>query len=146
MSNGPCGAGISPKGMAVPSVLIIDDDPGQCQLLAEYVGMHGWDAVTASTAEEVLAQIDLEPAVVVLDLIMPQLDGVTVLTRMRNQGSRSSVILVSGYDRQLLESTGLLAEGYRLNFIGVMFKPIAFDDFSRMLQEAVRISKNCGSA
>lgn len=121
---------------SVPSVLIVDDDPNECLLLAEVASIEGFTSRTASSATEIMSMLDQSPDVVVLDLIMPQMDGVEVLREMKKRGSRARIILVSGYDDQLLDTAGLLASGFKLKLAGVLNKPFAFDVFTDLLRRA----------
>lgn len=122
---------------ALPTALIIDDDANECLLLSELAKLEGFNVVIASTAAEILTRLDEPVDVVVLDLIMPQMDGVEVLREMKSRDCSAKVILVSGYDDQLLETVGLLAKGYKLHVVGILNKPFAFDAFSALLRSSI---------
>jgi DNA-binding NtrC family response regulator len=77
--------------------LIVDDDPAQRRILEEIVRRGGHEVVTADDGDAALAVLDKaktgEISVMVLDLVMPGLDGMGVLERMRPQYSRVPVIV-----------------------------------------------------
>jgi DNA-binding NtrC family response regulator len=77
------------------SVLLIDDDADVLRAVGEYFDKIGYEVSRATTAEEGFeAFARLRPDVVILDLHLPDLDGLEVLERLRAQGG--SVILLTG--------------------------------------------------
>ncbi len=77
-------------------VLIVDDDPVQCRLLEEIVRKHGHVAIVAEGGEEALAVLDRDDQpfdVMILDLVMPGLDGMGVLDRLRQRAEAPPVIV-----------------------------------------------------
>src|SRR5690606_20764394 len=79
------------------TVLIVDDDPVQRRLLDAAVRKLGYIPVLASGGEEALAAVEETHAddlsVVVLDLMMPGMDGIEVMQRMRRRGIGAPVIV-----------------------------------------------------
>jgi adenylate cyclase len=66
------------------TILVVDDDPVIQKLLAVNFEMEGYRVVTAGDGEEALAQVAIErPDAVVLDVMMPKIDGIEVVRRMR---------------------------------------------------------------
>ena len=78
------------------TVLIVDDDPVQCVLLERIVARLGYIAKIAESGEQAMAILTGRDAqsidLVLLDLVMPDLDGMAVLNRLRSSGSRLPVI------------------------------------------------------
>ena len=77
-------------------VLIVDDDPVQCRLLEEIVRKHGHVPIVAEGGEEALAVLDHDDQpfdVMILDLVMPGLDGMGVLDRLRQRAEAPPVIV-----------------------------------------------------
>jgi two-component system, chemotaxis family, chemotaxis protein CheY len=61
----------------MPTVLVVDDDPDICTMLEVYLTLEGFDVVTACNGREALQQLhDHHPALILLDLMMPVMDGV----------------------------------------------------------------------
>lgn len=83
----------------VPRVLCVDDDPYVLGVLARVL-RSGFDVTTASTALEALMQIDRadDPfAVIVSDLQMPDINGITLLTRAREMAPATIRVLLTGH-------------------------------------------------
>src|SRR5262249_15203173 len=85
--------------MAHPTVLIVDDDPAIRKMLVEVLQLEGYPTETAGNGREALDQLARRgPRVVLLDLLMPELDGRGVMEALRaNPAERTKhkVILVS---------------------------------------------------
>jgi two-component system phosphate regulon response regulator PhoB len=77
-------------------VLVVDDEPDICALVAYHLAKAGFRVSTASTGPEALASArEEQPALVVLDLMLPGLSGYEVLSRMRaDEGTRDVAVLM----------------------------------------------------
>ena len=74
---------------ASPKVLVIDDDPAVCRLVKDVLELEGFEVSVAADGYAGLRQIESNrPDCVVLDVMMPGLDGHGVLTRIRSAGGR----------------------------------------------------------
>ena len=76
-------------------VLVVDDEPNISELLSMALRYEGWDVRTAGTGSQAIGTAKgFRPDAVVLDMMLPDLDGLTVLRRMRHadeeQGGRRS--------------------------------------------------------
>jgi CheY-like chemotaxis protein len=81
-----------------PSVLVVDDEPQVAWVLRFSLEHEGFHTYTASNGLEALEEIEKHrPSVMILDLMMPEMDGWTVLERIRRLplGERPRVIIVS---------------------------------------------------
>ena len=80
-------------------ILVVDDDPLIVRLVRTYLERAGFEVTEASTGRDALAAIALEqPALIVLDVMLPETDGLTVLTALR-RNSRVPVIMLSARGR-----------------------------------------------
>lgn len=95
----------------MPYVLIVDDDPDAQEILADIAKAMGFDTQCADDGQEALELILAEsPLLVMLDLMMPKLDGFGVLARLRaNPATREiPVIVVTAYGQvDLLKLPGV---------------------------------------
>jgi DNA-binding response OmpR family regulator len=83
-------------------ILLADDEPAITLNLAPFMRRAGFDVATASDGEEALARVaDFEPDLIVLDVLMPRLDGREVLRNLRGSGNWTPVVLLT----QVGEST-----------------------------------------
>jgi len=117
-------------------VLIADDEPIARQILREHVeAIHGLElAGEASTGAEALSRIfELKPDVVLLDLQMPELDGLAVVRAMRGQHS-PLIIFVTAYERHALEA-------FDVGAIDYLLKPVRRERLESAILKAQRTLK-----
>ncbi len=76
-------------------VLVVDDDPVQLRLTAEVANRAGFKPITATGGEQALSILreDRQVGAMILDLVMPDLDGMGVLETMRKEGLTTPVII-----------------------------------------------------
>ena len=99
-------------------VLIADDHPLTRDALAGLLSAHGFEVVAqASGGEEAIARsAELAPDLIVLDLTMPEMDGLTALPRLREAAPAAAVVVLTAAedDENLLAAIRLGAAGYLL--------------------------------
>lgn len=117
-------------------VLIVDDDPSVVQGFARLLRLEGYDVLTALDAEAALREVDAShPDVVLLDLQMPLMDGLTFLRRIRTHGHRRHTpvaIVTADYavdQATIRELSELGAE--------VHFKPVWLEDLLGITQRLI---------
>ncbi len=80
-------------------LLVVDDEPNIVELLAASLRFSGFEVHTASNGTQALAQVArLAPDLVVLDVMMPGLDGFEVVRRMRQEGHHCPVLFLTARD------------------------------------------------
>lgn len=81
---------------ANPRILLVDDDDSITNMLATFLTLSGFEVDIAHNGEQALTQIaESKPALIVLDVLMPGLDGREVLRRLRREGNWIPVILMT---------------------------------------------------
>ncbi|HUS25647.1 MAG TPA: EAL domain-containing response regulator [Candidatus Binatia bacterium] len=128
---------VAPHAPPRPSLLIIDDEPDVCSFIADVGEGVGYAARIAHDANEVRECLKDPADVVVLDLVMPDMDGVQTLRELADRGARSKIILVSGYDRRVLDTTARLARHLGLRLGAILPKPMRLATLRDALAEPV---------
>ncbi|MEM1048209.1 MAG: EAL domain-containing response regulator [Pseudomonadota bacterium] len=112
------------------SVLIVDDDPLICAI-AEAAFRQGGIPIVAKAAngQEAIRYLKDHPntAFVLLDLNMPNMDGLQFLRHLADQAFKGEVGIVSGEDASIVKSARMMAEKYGLSVRCTMQKPIDID-------------------
>lgn len=122
--------------MPQPRLLLIDDEPALADFLASAAQESGFDPlITARDDEFREAFLANRPEMVALDLGMPGMDGVELLRFLAEQDYRAPVLIVSGFDRRVLESAFRLGEALGLNMVGPIEKPVRFKVLEQMLSQ-----------
>jgi DNA-binding response OmpR family regulator len=77
-------------------VLLVDDDPEICRFLAMLLEIEGYAPAVATGAEEALAQCDRElPAAILVDIAMPDVDGLELCALLRRRGVTCPILVIS---------------------------------------------------
>jgi len=93
-------------------ILVVDDQPNIVDLLATVLRFHGFAVDTAGTAAEALARAaEVRPDLVLLDVMLPDGDGLDVCRRLRAAGSRAAVVFLTARDTRSDEIAGLAYGG-----------------------------------
>jgi len=122
--------------MAQPRLLLIDDEPALADFLADAAENCGFDPVVTGRDDQFRdAFLAERPDIVALDLGMPGMDGVELLRFLAVQDFRAPVLIVSGFDRRVLESAFRLGEALGLNMAGPLEKPVRLADMEAQLRE-----------
>jgi DNA-binding response OmpR family regulator len=122
--------------MPQPRLLLIDDEPALADFLASAAQESGFDPlITARDDEFREAFLANRPEMVALDLGMPGMDGVELLRFLAEQDYRAPVLIVSGFDRRVLESAFRLGEALGLNMVGPIEKPVRFEVLEQTLSQ-----------
>lgn len=78
-------------------VLVIDDDIKICELLKEFMEHRGYQVLIATSGEDGLEKfISERPQMIFLDIIMPEMDGLMVLQKIKDIDSEVDVIMATG--------------------------------------------------
>lgn len=120
--------------MRQPRLLLIDDEPALAEFLASAAEESGFDAVITERDDEFRDAFLAEPPdMVALDLGMPGMDGIELIRFLAAQNYSAPVLIVSGFDRRVLESAFRLGEALGLTMAGPVEKPVRFEVLEEML-------------
>jgi DNA-binding response OmpR family regulator len=120
--------------MALPRLLLIDDEPALAAFVAKAADMCGFEPVIADQDQQFrdLFQAN-RPQMVALDLGMPGMDGVELLRFLASQDYKDPVLIISGFDRRVLESAYRLGEAIGLQMVGPLEKPARLEQLEEIL-------------
>jgi len=120
--------------MPLPRLLLIDDEPALADFLASAAKESGFEPVITANDEEFRAAfLEGAPDMVALDLGMPGMDGIELIRFLADHDYAAPVLIVSGFDRRVLESAFRLGEALGLTMVGPVEKPVRFDALEDVL-------------
>jgi two-component system OmpR family response regulator len=125
--------------------LVVDDEANLTSVLASMLASEGWDvrsALTGHGAVEVGAEF--EPDAVILDVMLPDLDGFEVLRRLRTMNPHVCLLFLTARDSVEDRIAGIMAGGD-----DYVTKPFSFEEVLARLRGIVRragIARSCGEA
>ena len=118
-----------------PLVLVADDEPRITKLVSIALGEEGFRVVTASSGEEALAKAEeVRPDIVLLDIVMPDLDGIEVMRQLRERRPVAVILLTAK------GSTADKAKGLDLGADDYIAKPFHPDELAARVRAVLRRS------
>ena len=122
--------------MTRPRLLLIDDEPALAAFVANAAAISGFDPVVTSDDALFREQFKAEvPGMVALDLGMPGMDGVELLRFLASETFEGPVLIISGFDRRVLESAFRLGQALGLWMVGPLEKPVRLEALETILTE-----------
>jgi EAL domain-containing protein (putative c-di-GMP-specific phosphodiesterase class I) len=127
-------------------ILIIDDDAGLGELLCASAHSMNLRCKVTTSAAEFMAAINPEVTLIMMDLVMPDMDGVELLRWLGKQHCRAGILLMSGLDKRVLETAEVLAGSLGLVVVGHLQKPIRLIDLEKILGDHATAGATSASA
>ena len=117
-------------------VVVVDDEPALAELLSMAARYEGWDVRTAADGQSAISVIrEFRPDVVVLDIMLPDIDGLQVLKRIRADGHDTPVLFLTAKDALDDRIAGLTAGGD-----DYVTKPFSLEELVARLRGLIRRS------
>ena len=117
------------------SVLVIDDDPLIRKTLSSYLSKKGFEALAAEDGEEGLQKYEERiPDLVILDIRLPDVDGLEVLGRIREKNPNASIIIMTAYDD--MKTT---IEAIKSGAFEYLVKPLDYVELDLTIDKAFQI-------
>ena len=122
--------------MALPDpdrqVLVVDDEPAVLQGIAQVLRAQGLEVATAATGGQARSLLaDRTFAVALLDLRLPDTNGMDLLRRLRRDHPHTAVIMITGYPQ-----IDTAVEAMKLGAVDYLVKPFRIDDLERLVEKA----------
>ena len=115
-------------------LLIVDDDTDLCGVIGEIAVEQGYEVTgTHSGAEFMARYLESHPHRIVLDLALPDHDGMELLKFLADRKCTADVILISSHGELMLEQAMKLGDFHGLNMRRMLLKPFSLDDLKAAL-------------
>ncbi|WP_297190312.1 EAL domain-containing response regulator [uncultured Porticoccus sp.] len=123
-------------GIPDKRLLVLDDDADVSFTICTIAKSAGHDARATTSADEFLHLVkDWTPSHLIVDLAMPEVDGVEILKRLADAAFDGVVIVASGLGNRVLEAAGRAAAENGLNVSGVLGKPFTPNRLRELLSD-----------
>jgi len=133
--------GIAPSATA-PTILVVDDEPGIREVLASSLEFEGYSVRTAPDGRAALAAVEAgRPDLVILDVLMPGLDGLTACRRLRSADPTLPVLMLTARDL-----TGDRVAGLDAGADDYLAKPFELDELLARVRALLRRGALTGEA
>lgn len=121
------------------NIMIVDDDEDMVQLMSETLNLWGYNTVVAKDGAEALEKLEEFPADLVLtDLKIPRMDGVSLLEQIKNVDDNTEVILFTGYPE--VESA---VEAMKKGAFDYLIKPVDLSVLKLKIEQGL-VKRNVG--
>jgi EAL domain-containing protein (putative c-di-GMP-specific phosphodiesterase class I) len=121
----------------VNRLLIVDDDPGVVDVIAAAARQLDYAVASTTVASEFIALVDsFRPTLVLLDLHLPDSDGVELLRMLVARGFKAPILLMSGVDERVLTAAHELGQSHGLSMYGTLPKPVPMPELLSKLAAA----------
>jgi len=118
-------------------VLVIDDDPGIRDYLEAAVSRQGYQVFAAATGEDALAKLhESKPDIVTLDVVLPGMDGLETLRRLKQRMPDVPVVMLSGHGQ-----ARTIVDAMRLGASDFLRKPFEVEELEIAFQKALENTK-----
>ena len=120
-------------------ILILDDEPFMLKLIGRLLANLGFTQVTrCDSGRAALASLDSSnkpPDLILLDLNMPEMDGLEFVRHLVERLYSGSLILVSGEDERMLQAAVKLVQAHKISVLGHLRKPVKPEALSALLEK-----------
>lgn len=114
-----------------PRIMVVDDDPDTLSILARYIRREGFIVVEASSGVECLRLVtQYPPDVILLDLMMPEMDGFAVCRTLRTDPATAEIPVIMLTARDDLDAR---AEGMEIGVSDFIAKPVMRRELSERI-------------
>lgn len=105
-------------------LLVVDDEPELCEFVAALGRMAGYDVVTCRHGDDFRRLFsEIDPSIVVIDIVMPDVDGIELVRHLAGIGAECTVVAISGYPAYL-DMIVSLAAGLGFTDVAGVTKPL----------------------
>jgi EAL domain-containing protein (putative c-di-GMP-specific phosphodiesterase class I)/FixJ family two-component response regulator len=121
--------------MTPGSILAIDDDSDICELICATAEEKGLRCSATTSAEKFLEALSPATSLLLIDLIMPETDGVELLRRLGERHCKVNIVLMSGVGKRVMEVAEELAHAHGLSTVGHLQKPFRAAELEEIFEK-----------
>jgi EAL domain-containing protein (putative c-di-GMP-specific phosphodiesterase class I) len=114
-------------------ILIIDDEIDVGQFVSDAAQAMGFDCTVTTDAKDFLDALTPDTTLILLDLMIPEMDGIELLRLLSERKCKTGIVLMSGVGKRTLESAGQLAQVLGLSIAGHLQKPFRLTQLEEVL-------------
>jgi DNA-binding response OmpR family regulator len=117
-------------------LLIIDDEVDFAKFVSRVASAVGFEVETTTCGEDFMAAVGrVPPDVIILDIVMPKIDGVELIRWLAERRSQARIIVVTGFNPHYAKMAEDLGTAYGILSITTLTKPIAIIDLKAALMD-----------
>jgi len=115
-------------------ILVVDDEEDLCEIVCATAEAMGFQCVVTTDATKFIDNLGPDTSLVLLDLMMPDVDGIQLLRLLGKWKSKAGIVLMSGVGKRTMESALQLAQVLGLSIVGHLQKPFQLVELEELLR------------
>jgi EAL domain-containing protein (putative c-di-GMP-specific phosphodiesterase class I)/FixJ family two-component response regulator len=120
------------------TILAIDDDELICELISATAEAKGLRCTATTEPAVFLNAINADTSLIMIDLMMPNVDGIELLRQLGKQQCKVEIVLISGVGTRILETARELAQAHGLSAVRHLKKPFRIAELGELLESHMR--------
>jgi EAL domain-containing protein (putative c-di-GMP-specific phosphodiesterase class I)/FixJ family two-component response regulator len=121
------------KMSSADRIVVIDDDRVVGEIVSALAKVMGLQCDVTRTPEEFFDRIGPETSLILLDLVMPEMDGIEILRSLGERNCRARIVLMSGINIRVIETAKKLAQSLGLSVVGHLQKPFPISQLQELM-------------
>jgi len=122
-------------------IVLIDDDRVVGEIVSALAKSMDLHCEVTKNSEEFFARIGPDTSVILLDLVMPGMDGIEILRLLGERGCKARIVLMSGINIRVIETAKKLAQSLGLSVVGHLQKPFPISELQSLLNANIAPEK-----
>jgi EAL domain-containing protein (putative c-di-GMP-specific phosphodiesterase class I) len=120
-------------------LIVLDDEPAVGTVIGKIARRAGYDVIVTSDGNDFKRRVrSWRPDMIVLDLGMPEIDGIEMLRHLADERVTARILIVSGFDEKILDAANRLGSARGLHMAGVLQKPVQIEELTELLKKVAR--------
>ena len=117
-----------------PRILVIDDEGDVGEFIVAAAQAMDFGCIATTNAADFMTALNPEVTLIMVDLIMPDMDGIELLRLLGQQSCKAGIVLMSGFDKRVLETAEELGKSLGLSVVGRLQKPFRLVELEEILR------------
>jgi EAL domain-containing protein (putative c-di-GMP-specific phosphodiesterase class I)/ActR/RegA family two-component response regulator len=118
-------------------ILVVDDEGDVGEFVSAAAHAMGFECTATTSAKAFLESLTPDTTLILLDLLMPEIDGVELLRMLGEQKCKAGIVLMSGVGKRVRETAEQLAQVLGLSIVGRLQKPFRLAELEDVLRQSV---------